>query len=90
MADYTLRLRRYSPETGEAPYWEDFEVDLDGHRSVLDGILQAKDRDGRLDRHPLLLPRRDLRLLRRAHQRQAEPGLPHAPRQGRRDTPATA
>jgi succinate dehydrogenase / fumarate reductase, iron-sulfur subunit len=44
MADYTLRLRRYSPETGEAPYWEDFQVDLDGHRSVLDGILQAKDR----------------------------------------------
>src|SRR3982751_784688 len=44
MADYTLRIRRYSPETGEAPYWEDFAVDLDGHRSVLDGILQAKDR----------------------------------------------
>ena len=44
MADYTLRLRCYSPETGEAPYWEDFQVDLDGHRSVLDGILQAKDR----------------------------------------------
>src|SRR5215210_2738508 len=44
MPDYTLRLRRYSPETGAAPYWEDFEVDLDGHRSVLDGILQAKDR----------------------------------------------
>ena len=44
MADYTLRLRRYSPETGAAPYWEDFEVDLDGKRSVLDGILQAKDR----------------------------------------------
>jgi succinate dehydrogenase / fumarate reductase iron-sulfur subunit len=30
MADYTLRLRRYSPESGEAPYWEEFEVDLDG------------------------------------------------------------
>jgi succinate dehydrogenase iron-sulfur subunit len=44
MADYTLRLRRYSPESGEAPYWEDFQVELDGHRSVLDGILQAKDR----------------------------------------------
>jgi succinate dehydrogenase / fumarate reductase, iron-sulfur subunit len=44
MPDYTLRLRRYSPETGEAPYWEDFQVDLDGHRSVLDGILQARDR----------------------------------------------
>ena len=71
MADYTLRLRRYSPETGDAPYWEDFQVDLDGHRSVLDGILQAKDRTDALDRHPLLVPRRDLRLLRRAHQRQA-------------------
>src|SRR5829696_2704323 len=45
MADYTLRIRRYSPETGQAPYWEEFGVDLDGHRSVLDGILQAKDRE---------------------------------------------
>jgi len=44
MSDYTLRIRRYSPETGAAPYWEEFGVDLDGHRSVLDGILQAKDR----------------------------------------------
>ena len=45
MPEYTLKLRRYSPETGEAAYWEEFTVDLDGHRSVLDGILQAKDRD---------------------------------------------
>src|SRR3954464_12027413 len=45
MADYTLRIRRYSPETGEAPDWEEFTIDLDGHRSVLDGILQAKDRE---------------------------------------------
>src|SRR5919112_843322 len=44
MAAYTLRLRRYLPETGAAPFWEDFEVELDGKRSVLDGILQAKDR----------------------------------------------
>ena len=42
MPEYTLKIRRYSPETGEAPYWEDFQVELDGHRSVLDGILQAK------------------------------------------------
>jgi len=26
--EYTLRIRRYSPETGQAPYWEDFQVDL--------------------------------------------------------------
>src|SRR5918998_4276609 len=44
MPEYTLRIRRYSPEFGEAPYWDDFAVELDGHRSVLDGILQAKDR----------------------------------------------
>jgi succinate dehydrogenase / fumarate reductase, iron-sulfur subunit len=44
MPEYTLRIRRYSPESGEAAHWEDFTVDLDGHRSVLDGILQARDR----------------------------------------------
>jgi succinate dehydrogenase / fumarate reductase iron-sulfur subunit len=44
MPEYTLKLRRYSPETGTAAYWEEFTVDLDGKRSVLDGILQAKDR----------------------------------------------
>ena len=44
MPEYTLRIRRYSPESGEAAHWQDYEIDLDGHRSVLDGILQAKDR----------------------------------------------
>ena len=45
MPEFTLKLRRYSPETGEAAYWEEFTIDLDGKRSVLDGILQAKDRE---------------------------------------------
>ena len=40
MPEYTLKIRRYSPETGEAAYWDDFTIELDGHRSVLDGILQ--------------------------------------------------
>jgi succinate dehydrogenase / fumarate reductase, iron-sulfur subunit len=44
MPEYTLRLRRYSPESGEAAHYEDFQIELDGARSVLDGILQAKDR----------------------------------------------
>ena len=48
MAEYTLRLRRYSPETGAAPYWEEFPVDLDGHRSVLDGIQKAIETVNRL------------------------------------------
>jgi succinate dehydrogenase / fumarate reductase iron-sulfur subunit len=45
MATYALKVRRYQPESGEGPYWEEFEVDLDPSLSVLDGILQAKDRD---------------------------------------------
>jgi succinate dehydrogenase iron-sulfur subunit len=47
MPAYTLRIRRYLPESGEAPFWQDFDVDLDGHRSVLEGILTAKaEQDG--------------------------------------------
>ncbi len=45
MASYELKVRRYQPESGKGPYWESFEVDLDPTLSVLDGILQAKDRD---------------------------------------------
>ena len=45
MADYTLKVRRFLPESGEGPYWETFDVDLDPTLSVLDGLLQAKDRD---------------------------------------------
>ena len=45
MAEYTLKVRRYQPESGEGPYWEEFNVDLDPSLSVLDGILQAKDRE---------------------------------------------
>ena len=45
MAEYTLKVRRYQPESGEGPYWEEFKVELDPSLSVLDGILQAKDRD---------------------------------------------
>jgi succinate dehydrogenase iron-sulfur subunit len=45
MATYTLKVRRYQPESGEGPYWEEFKVDLDPSLSVLDGILQAKDRE---------------------------------------------
>ncbi len=45
MASYTLKLRRYSPESGDPAFWQEYKVDLDGHRSVLDGILQAKDRE---------------------------------------------
>ncbi len=41
---FTLKLRRYDPESGEAPYWDEHTVELEPHRSVLEAILQAKDR----------------------------------------------
>ena len=44
MAEYTLRLRRYDPESGDAPYWDEHTIELEPHRSVLEGILQAKAR----------------------------------------------
>jgi succinate dehydrogenase / fumarate reductase iron-sulfur subunit len=49
MPDFALKVRRYDPESGQAPYWADYSVDLEGHKSVLDGILDVKDRtDGSL------------------------------------------
>jgi succinate dehydrogenase iron-sulfur subunit len=45
MAEYTIKVRRFQPESGEGPYWEQFNVDLDPSLSVLDGLLQAKDKE---------------------------------------------
>jgi succinate dehydrogenase / fumarate reductase iron-sulfur subunit len=45
--DYTLRIRRYNPESGEAAYWEEHTVDMKPHSSVLEAILKVKaDEDG--------------------------------------------
>ena len=45
MADFALKIRRYDPESDEPAYWADYDVDLPPERSVLDGILQVKDRE---------------------------------------------
>ena len=44
MSEFTLRLRRYDPDSGEAAYWEEHTVELEPHRSVLEALLQAKAR----------------------------------------------
>jgi succinate dehydrogenase / fumarate reductase iron-sulfur subunit len=44
MSEFTLRLRRYDPESGQPPYWDEHTVELEPHRSVLEGILQARGR----------------------------------------------
>jgi len=49
MPDYTLKIRRYDPESGQPAYWQEFGVELEQERSVLDAILQVKnDEDGSL------------------------------------------
>ena len=45
MPQYTLKVRRYKPEEGEGPYWQHFDVELDETLSVLDGLLQVRDRE---------------------------------------------
>jgi succinate dehydrogenase / fumarate reductase iron-sulfur subunit len=46
---YALKIRRFDPESGDPAYWEEFNVELDPERSVLDGILQVRgDQDGSL------------------------------------------
>jgi succinate dehydrogenase / fumarate reductase iron-sulfur subunit len=45
MAHYTLNVRRYKPEEGDGPFWQRFDVELDPTLSVLDGLLQARDRE---------------------------------------------
>ncbi len=82
MAEYTIKVRRFQPESGEGPYWEEFKVDLEPSLSVLDGLLQAKDRDDGSLVGPLLLPGGDLRLLRDEDQRPVRARLQDPDRRG--------
>jgi succinate dehydrogenase / fumarate reductase iron-sulfur subunit len=43
MPEYTLRIRRYDPQSGEAPYWDERTVEMGSKQSVLDAILKIKD-----------------------------------------------
>jgi succinate dehydrogenase / fumarate reductase iron-sulfur subunit len=43
MPEYTLRIRRFDPQAGEAPHWDTHTVDLGESQSVLDAILKIKD-----------------------------------------------
>jgi succinate dehydrogenase / fumarate reductase iron-sulfur subunit len=42
MPDYTLRIRRFNPESGDAAHWEDHTVEMQSHSSVLEAILEVK------------------------------------------------
>ncbi len=42
MSEYTLRIRRYDPQSSEAAHWDEHTVDLRPHDSVLDAVLRVK------------------------------------------------
>jgi succinate dehydrogenase / fumarate reductase iron-sulfur subunit len=47
MPEYTLRIRRYDPQSGESAHWDEHTVDMPGTQSVLDAILEIRaDKDG--------------------------------------------
>jgi succinate dehydrogenase iron-sulfur subunit len=47
MPEYTLRIRRFDPQSGEAAYWDEHTVEMPETQSVLDAILSVKDdKDG--------------------------------------------
>jgi succinate dehydrogenase / fumarate reductase iron-sulfur subunit len=43
MPEYTLRIRRFDPQSGKAAYWDEHQVELAASNSVLDAILKVRD-----------------------------------------------
>ena len=43
MPEYTLKIRRFDPESGEAAYWDQHTLELGERNSVLDAILKIRD-----------------------------------------------
>ncbi|MBK5230434.1 MAG: 2Fe-2S iron-sulfur cluster binding domain-containing protein, partial [Thermoleophilia bacterium] len=43
MPNYTLNIRRFSPESDEPAHWQKFEVEMEANRPVLDAILYARN-----------------------------------------------
>jgi succinate dehydrogenase / fumarate reductase iron-sulfur subunit len=41
--EYTLKIRRFDPQSGEAAYWDEHMVDMGAKQSVLDALLRIKD-----------------------------------------------
>jgi succinate dehydrogenase / fumarate reductase iron-sulfur subunit len=41
--EYTLKIRRFDPQSGQAAYWDEHKVEMGGTRSILDALLQIKD-----------------------------------------------
>jgi succinate dehydrogenase / fumarate reductase iron-sulfur subunit len=42
MPEFTLKIRRFDPQSGEAAYWDEHTVDMPETQSVLDAILEIR------------------------------------------------
>ncbi len=43
MPRYTLRIRRFDPQSGQAAYWDEHAVEMPETQSVLDALLKIRD-----------------------------------------------
>ncbi len=43
MPEYTLRIRRFDPQSGRAAHWEEHLLDMPETQSVLDALLKVRD-----------------------------------------------
>jgi succinate dehydrogenase / fumarate reductase, iron-sulfur subunit len=43
MPEFTLKIRRFDPQSGEAAYWDEHTVEMPETQSVLDAILKVRD-----------------------------------------------
>ena len=73
-----FRLYRYNPESGEQPFMQDVELDIEpAGKMLLDALLAIKAQDETLSLAPFL-PRGRVRVGRGERQRQEPAGVHHA------------
>lgn len=49
MSNVTIRIKRYNPDMDKKPRWQDFSVELDNEKTILDALEEIKsDQDGTL------------------------------------------
>ncbi len=78
----TLKIQRYNPDTDEAPYYQEYTVEVDPNARLLDALMDVKRfQDGSLGFQKELRSRR-LRFGRHAHQWPGWPGLQDAGQRG--------
>ena len=75
----TFRVRRFDPDTHPAvPRYQEYTLEMTESNTVLGRPDSHTRRDGRHTRPSMLMPERDMRLLRDADKRTGGPGVQHS------------